>query len=334
MESNKRKSKLIILFIVLGLTICGCSSKGGVKTEKQIIDDINNSEYLSKYDLGVEDIEISRRKTDKNNKTDSMNVWIQSKNDIMGYDMGFELNYTLYEEGWLLDSIKPINKEAWQYYATKTPSIEEVDEVIKERHPNAKSYEYNYCVDDIINEITYNYTIIEEHPYVTYDISYNIRYVFTPDESWYALLESSTDGISDSGSTKTENWNINGTWTYSNSDNLSATITINSYDGKNIDCSYDINYDSVEKYHFQKSGTFEVQELWLEYTLQEYNSGNSYFTDIYGTGFVVDSSINADGSRTLYGYMGDRAMKFSFDEEKGVVFSTPRGGEIFTMTKI
>lgn len=94
MKSNKRKSKLIILFIVLGLTICGCISNGGVKTEKQIIGDINNSEYLSKYGLEVYDIEISRRKTDKNNKTDSMVTWIQSKNDIMAYSMGFELNYT------------------------------------------------------------------------------------------------------------------------------------------------------------------------------------------------------------------------------------------------
>lgn len=331
--NDKRKSKLIILFIVLGLAICGCSSNGGVKTEKQIIGDINNSEYLSKYGLEVYDIEISRRKTDKNNKTDSMVTWIQSKNDIMEYSMGFELNYTLYEEGWLLDSINPLDKEAWQYCATKTPSIEEVDEVIKERHPNAKSYEYNDSEYDEINKITYNYSIIEEHPYVTYDISYNIRYVFTPDENWYALLESSTDGVSDSGSTKTENWNINGTWTYSNSDNLNATITINNYDGKNIDCSYDIKYDGVEKYHFQKSGTFEVQELWLEYTLQKYNSGDSYFTDIYGSGFVVDSSTNVDGSRTIYGYMGDRPMKFSFDKEKGVIFSTPRGGEIYTMTK-
>ncbi len=247
--------------------------------------------------------------------------------------MGFELNYTLYEEGWLLDSITPIEKDKWQYYATKTPSIEEVDEVIKERYPNAKSYQFNNIECDETNKATYNYSIVEEHPYVTYDISHNIRYVFTPDENWYALLESSTDGVSDSGSTKTENWNINGTWTYSNSDNLSATITINSYDGKNIDCSYDINYDSVEKYHFQKSGTFEVQELWLEYTLQKYKDGTSSFVDIYGTGFVVDSSTNVDGSRTIYGYMGDRAMKFSFDKEKGVVFSTPRGGEIYTMTK-
>ncbi len=69
--NNKRKSKLTILFIVLGLTICGCSSNGGAKTENQIMGDINNSGYLSNYGLEVYDIEISRRKTDKKNRTDS-----------------------------------------------------------------------------------------------------------------------------------------------------------------------------------------------------------------------------------------------------------------------
>ena len=81
-----------------------------------------------------------------------MVTWIQSKNDIMEYSMGFELNYTLYEEGWLLDSITPIEKDKWQYYATKTPSIEEVDEVIKERYPNAKSYQFNNIECDETNK--------------------------------------------------------------------------------------------------------------------------------------------------------------------------------------
>ena len=121
MKNNKKKSEFIILLIVWGLMICRCSMSG-TETIKHIVIDINNSEYLSKYELEVYDTEISQRKTDKNNKSDSMAAWIQSKNDIMGYSMGFELNYILYEESWLLDSIKPIEKDKWQYFATETSS--------------------------------------------------------------------------------------------------------------------------------------------------------------------------------------------------------------------
>lgn len=130
MKNNKKKSEFIILLIVWGLMICRCSMSG-TETIKHIVIDINNSEYLSKYELEVYDTEISQRKTDKNNKSDSMAAWIQSKNDIMGYSMGFELNYILYEESWLLDSIKPIEKDKWQYFATETSSVEEVNEVIR-----------------------------------------------------------------------------------------------------------------------------------------------------------------------------------------------------------
>ena len=130
MKDNKKKSEFIILLIVWGLMICRCSMNR-TETTKHIVIDINNSEYLSKYELEVYDTEISQRKTDKNNKSDSMVTWIQSKNDIMEYSMGFELNYILYEEGWLLDSIKPIEKDKWRYFATETPSVEEINEVIR-----------------------------------------------------------------------------------------------------------------------------------------------------------------------------------------------------------
>ena len=83
MKNNKKKSEFIILLIVWGLMICRCSMSG-TETIKHIVIDINNSEYLSKYELEVYDTEISQRKTDKNNKSDSMAAWIQSKNDIMG----------------------------------------------------------------------------------------------------------------------------------------------------------------------------------------------------------------------------------------------------------
>ena len=79
-----------------------------------------------------------------------------------------------------------------------------------------------------------------------------------------------------------------------------------------VSCSPKLFFTFPTSIFFQKSGTFEVQELWLEYTLQKYKDGTSSFVDIYGTGFVVDSSTNVDGSRTIYGYMGDRAMNHSY----------------------
>ena len=52
MKNNKKKSEFIILLIVWGLMICRCSMSG-TETIKHIVIDINNSEYLSKYELEV-----------------------------------------------------------------------------------------------------------------------------------------------------------------------------------------------------------------------------------------------------------------------------------------
>lgn len=330
MKGNKRKSKLIILFIVLGLTICGCSSNGGVKTEKQIINDINNSEYLSKYDLEVDEIKISRRKTDKKNKTDSMVTWIQSKNDIMEYSMGFELNYTMYEEGWLLDSIEPIHKDKWSYSPFDIATEEEADQVVEERYPNAISYK---CVDVFMEKTmetgenpnttyftNFTYEIVEEYPCVTQELDYKLIFEFSPDKNWQARPKKDSYGAEKS---VMEDWRIDGIWRCTTDEEYglnNATITINSYDGTTVDCSYEINHHAGDSYqNFKNNGTFNVDEYYM--TIDNYIVGRK--------GIYIIGDIDSNG-KELDWPSGPPKFYFIFDKESGVILNY---GDDYIMTK-
>lgn len=329
MKNNKRKSKLIILFIVLGLTICGCISNGGVKTEKQIIGDINNSEYLSKYDLEVDEIKISRRKTDKINKTDSMVAWVHSENDIMEYTMEFELGYTLYNEGWLLDSISPICEDKWEYYPFDIATEEEADQVIEERYPSAKSYR---CIEAVrgqevhedkskTNVTNFTYEIIEEYPYLTQELDYKLIFEFSPDKNWQARPKKDNYGAEKS---VMEDWRIDGIWTCTTDEEYglnNATITINSYDGTTVDCSYEINHHAGDSYqNFKNIGTFNVDEYYM--TIDTYIVGRK--------GIYIIGDIDSNGKELDWRPVGPPKFYFIFDKERGVILNY---GDDYIMAK-
>lgn len=338
MGNIMKKSQFVILLIVWGLMICGCSTNNDGAKKEQIKEDIETSEYLSQYGLEVYDINIEKRKTDRGNKIDSIFVSVNSKNEDIDYLCKLELNYTLYNEGWLLDNILPYQEEEWCISPFKDVSNEDIENAIKRRYtgpynvdiPSFKRIdEYHTIITKngkIGNEVTYIYEFTKEHPYLTSISTEEIKFEFFVGDTDWTANEKDDHLVID----YVQNWNINGTWEYTNSNDFSAKITINNYDGKTIDCTYDIDCHGKridERFYVQNTGVYEVKEIQLDNVdRMNYYTGKEEYSNNYGTGFYV---IFENGTSSV----GDGSVYFTFDQEKGVIISAPYFVGDIPMTK-
>lgn len=322
MKDNMKKISSFILVMVFMITMIGCNSNKGVD-EKQIINDIQQSEYLQKSNMTIEDIQIEKRKTDIQNKSDTMIAWINTKRDTMESKMCFNLTYTLYNDGWLIETITHYQDGDWKFVPLKGVSQENADTKIKEYSKNITSSKCIEHEEDLESGTSYfTYELKEKYPYATKSKTVKVNYEFnvTYDDGLYTETWKDTVDTVDSK----EDWNINGTWkssftkeiTYSPSFKINSTIIINNYDGITVDCSYDVKINYWEDYHFKGNGTFTVEEIPLE--IRNFQTVKS------AKGFYIDTKKNADGSNAHLD-TSLRIISFSIDENKGVIFGNPWG---------
>lgn len=328
MKDNKKKIISFILIMVFTVTMFGCNSNKGVD-EKQIINDIQESEYLQQSNMTIEDIQIEKRKTDVQNKSDTMIAWVNAMRDTMESKMCFSLTYTFYNDGWLIETITHYQDEDWKFVPIKGISQENADKKIKEYSKNVTSSKCIEHEEDLENGTSYfTYELKEKYPYATKSKTVKINYEFkvTYDEGLYTEIWKDTVDTVDSK----EDWNINGIWKYNFDEKgimLNAIIKVNSFDGTKVDCSYDINYKIYNLYHFKKTDTFEVEEIPFK---NEYMTGGVLES---AQGFYVDYKINADGEKTYANDIDFYNMAFCFDENRGVIFKNPYNKRNYDMTK-
>lgn len=330
MKNSKRKIISFILIMVFMVTMFGCNSNKGVD-EKQIINDIQQSEYLQKSNMTIEDIQIEKRITDVQDRSDTMIAWVTAKRDTMKGKMCFKLAYTLYNDGWLIGSISHYQDRDWKFIPLKGISQEKADTEIGKRFKNMISSKCIEHKEDLENGTSYfTYELKEKYPYVTKNKIVKLNYEFDVkyDNGLYAeIWEDHADTLENK-----EDWKINGTWKSSflkentyvyGFCKIDSTISINNYDGSTVDCSYDIKITHGEKYHFKDNGTFTVEKIPLKYYINNVvESAN---------GFIVK---NKDGTAVLTDtFSFPRQPTFCFDENKGVTFVNPYTKEVTSMTK-
>lgn len=93
----------IILSIFLSFILSACSSKKA--SEHDIKAEIVSFENFDELDLVITSYSETKRKTDKKNKSDIIWVSIIAQNDIIEYRGDYKLQYTKYNNGWILDDI-------------------------------------------------------------------------------------------------------------------------------------------------------------------------------------------------------------------------------------
>lgn len=144
---------LLILLMSIILTACG---KSKPVNERAIVSDIRQKDsILSDDTIKIDSTKILKRRTDKKQGYDYINVQLSfSKNDYMA-TATYELEYGLYNNGWLLDHY---SRDSFDYNITSVPIRSIADEYLEQNGI------YNYSFQDLerIAKDEYQFFYIQE----------------------------------------------------------------------------------------------------------------------------------------------------------------------------
>ncbi len=96
-----------------------------IKTEEEIENDlINHQDFFPYQPVAINNLEITRRQTNTESMTD--NVWISASvsNENIDCVIQYELNYNMYNSGWILDAVSPYERSTWSIIPLQGPSYE------------------------------------------------------------------------------------------------------------------------------------------------------------------------------------------------------------------
>lgn len=108
---------LVLILIVVLISIYFTFFHNRPKNEDEILTELESNEKFFPYcDLSINDIKILKRQTNKKNKSDNIFVEVNASNNELGVNciLSYELNYLLYNDGWVLEEIKKYNDGKWE----------------------------------------------------------------------------------------------------------------------------------------------------------------------------------------------------------------------------
>ena len=99
--------------VLLCVLLSGCLKSP--KTEKEIIQDLNESKDLPVKGLEYDKASILKRRTDKRDKTDLVYVRASGKMNETRFSFSYKLDYEYFDQGgWILQKAEPDDMESWE----------------------------------------------------------------------------------------------------------------------------------------------------------------------------------------------------------------------------
>ena len=122
MFTMKKHITIILLMAMCCLLFLqGCNS---VKNEDKMLEDLRTSKDLTlPYGMEVTGLTVQKRITKKEEGSDKVFVQINLDGPEAFQTRTYVMNYTLYNEGWMLDSLVPNQEDSsWYTQAKNTPT--------------------------------------------------------------------------------------------------------------------------------------------------------------------------------------------------------------------
>ena len=195
----KRKMSCMIGIAML-LMLAGCGAKRA-KSDKEILQELNTGtiQYESQ-ELTIQEIKITDRRTDTDSKKDVVYVSVIADNNVVSCEMSYVAEYSLYDQGWVLENFRENNRGSWIIKPASAP----------ENRLLAEHAQDSYIDSDILlDEGTafYYYEKAEEEIYCSTTYLYKARYEFDEKETKWEYIDSEIIE-------KESEWDVDGTWSY------------------------------------------------------------------------------------------------------------------------
>lgn len=172
--------KMIVIILFMVLASCGRSS---AKSDADILKDIQQEDtYFSNYNLIIDSATITKRQTNPEAKTDYVWMDITAKNDQFTYWSKYELEYVLYNEGWLLENCN-IAQQEYEVRSYESISQADASRVVAENDYNIYTFLYK---DNSYNQVDFYYEASTVEMFLRTDYVIQVSYKFQPNSGWGA----------------------------------------------------------------------------------------------------------------------------------------------------
>ena len=197
--ATKITTVLLALCSIFCLTSCSTSS---VKSEADILSDIQGQDnWYHDFGLTIEATDITKRQTNKDDKTDYIWVDVSAFNDDFSYTGSYELTYILYNDGWMLEDFEQRSRA---FDVKKICDQEIADIALEENYDSFLLENESSVIDNTMNFTYVADSVISEYLSQQYNVSVVCSY--SPLYSW------KVDQVSEE--LLGENWDFNGSYVY------------------------------------------------------------------------------------------------------------------------
>lgn len=225
---KKHRIIFILLCSAMCLLLAGCAEK--TADESQLRADLYSNNMFSRYanelDMEITSLEIQKRQTTTESKTDKAWVMIEAVSDAVKGTMYYVMTYNLYNDGWMLESVEDDEIDSWCFVPLQGVS----DDVIANDLQYFSNYEIlNNELDLEQGRQTITFTYKESHLYCDTTSTEQLIYEFGNVYYDFGTAHAGEWGSSFVTLDSSTVWNLQkicGTYRYSDGD----TVTISDLD--------------------------------------------------------------------------------------------------------
>lgn len=242
MRSKIQNFHLFIICALIFFCLSGCSGLDKGASDSQIKQAIEQENELAKLNCKIDEMQITKRQTDKDQKYDVAWVDISASSEQGSVTASYEVYSVLYNDGWAVESV---DGDDSQFYAnepvSETMRNADMSNLIDETFGNRNSYSIPFTTsfqqigaDEGSQTCTYTYSLQRIYDYLTVDYTVTLVYHFAP--GWYAsdwTLSSNDSDLSENS----YQWNIQGTWNAEVA-GQPCTLTVNSVEGNEVNLNF------------------------------------------------------------------------------------------------
>lgn len=286
---------IAIFSLIICISLVACGAKGGentsVKTDtsvkdiEQIIEDLEAASVPkeSKKTVNITNLEIIKRQTNVDEMQDTVFVTMTGESDVAKFIRSYCLKYTLYNEGWILDTIDNYSEGEHATEPLVEPNDSLVDEFFAQYNNETRNYNSQYE-----GYGKYNYLKVSNPEYVSWEID-DGDYSIEENKGLLAVIAHRELP------TCTTNEYIILPFSFSDSGEWFIELTGNAIDSMpNMIQSIEIDWGKLAQYGTISNGstTLQVSDYDVDYNILTFSYSNDYQGEYFNGSCTLNSKYD------------------------------------------